>query len=79
MGRITDKLKALPEEQRQQSVLDLMMAYSRPYPSNISMAGCANFQGLVKELFDGGDIPHLSKGFIDKNLADMRVLGMIGK
>jgi len=77
MERITDKLKALPEEQRQQSVLDLMMAYSRPYPPNLSMAGCANFQALVKQLFNGGDIPHLSKAFIDKNLADMRLLGMI--
>ena len=40
-------------------------------------AGCANFQGLVKQLFNGGDIPHLSKAFIDKNLEDMRLLKMI--
>ena len=69
----------MPEEQRQQSVLDLMMAYSRPYPSNVITAGSANYQALVKQLFNGGDIPHLSKGFIDKNLADMRLLEMIGK
>ena len=79
VSRIKDKLKALPEEQRQQSVLDLMMAYSRPYPSNVVTAGSANYQALVKQLFNGGDIPHLSKEFIDKNLADMRLLGMIGK
>ena len=77
VGRMKDKLKALPEEKRQQSVLDLMLAFSLPYPPNVVTSGSDNYQALVKQLLNGGDIPHLSKEFIEKNLEDMRLLKMI--
>ena len=71
--RIKDKLTTLPEDQRQQSVLDLLPAYSRPYPTKINSAGCDNFKGLVHQLNKGQDISSLSEAFIHKCLADIKL------
>ncbi len=72
--RIKDKLTTLPEHQRQQSVLDLMLAYSRPHPVNLSIAGCDNFKELIRQLNDGEDISSLSEAFIHKCLEDIKLI-----
>ncbi len=71
--RIKDKLTTLPEHQRQQSVLDLLPAYSRPYPTKTNSAACDNFKGLVHQLNNGQDISSLSEKFIHKCLADIKL------
>ena len=75
--RMQQKLKALPDQQRRQSAIDILMAFGRPYPANGEMAGCDRFQGLVQGLKIGPDVPHLSEAFIHKCLEDMRLLGLI--
>lgn len=69
--RIKDKLRTLPEQQRQQSILDLLPAFSRPYPTNLKTADCDNFKKLVHQLNNGNDVPSLSEAFIHKCLADI--------
>ena len=69
--RIKDKLTTLPENQRQKSVLDLLPAYSRPYPAKLNVADCTNFKGLVHQVNNGRDVPSLSEDFIHKCLADI--------
>ena len=70
--RIKDKLTTLPDRQRQQSMLDLLPAFSRPYPTNRITVGCENFKKLVHQLNDGKDVPSLSEVFIHKCLADIQ-------
>ncbi|MFK7908558.1 MAG: thioester reductase domain-containing protein [Chitinophagales bacterium] len=69
--RLKDKLKELPEAQRQHSALEILSAYSRPYPAKPTKSDCRQFKDLV------GKIPSLSEAFIHKCLEDMRGLGMI--
>ncbi len=71
--RIKDKLTTLPEEQRQQSVLDLMPAFSRPYPTHLKTADCDNFKKLVHQLNNRNDVSSLSEAFIHKCLADIEL------
>ena len=73
LERIKDKLTKLPDHQRQQSVLDLLPAYSRPYPTKFNTAGSDNFRKLVHQLNNGDDVPSLSEVFIHKCLADIRL------
>ena len=75
--RMQDKLNTLPDEQKQQSALDILVAYSRPYPPASNPAGCDNFKGLIQTLNAGADIPHLSETYIHKCLADMRLLRIL--
>lgn len=76
--RMQDKLNTLPEAQKQQSALDILMAYSRPYPTSSNPSGCKNFKSLIQEINAGMDIPHLSETYIHKCLADMQLLGILG-
>ncbi len=73
VNRIKDKLTTLPDSQRQQSVLDLLPAFSRPYPTNLSTADCDNFKELVHQLNNGNDVPSLSEAFIHKCLKDIEL------
>ena len=75
--RMQDKLNTLPEAQKQQSALDILVAYSRPYPQIVNASGCENFQSLIREINAGSDIPHLSESYIHKCLKDMRLLEIL--
>ena len=77
--RMTTKLQSLPEEQRQRSALDVLMAYSRPHRGGHSLIGAECFKDLVESLEELGTLPHLSEQYIHKYLKDTEVLGMIGK
>ena len=74
--RIKDKLNTLPEEQKQHTALDILAAFSRPYPPNLQSSDCTNFKQLIKDLKELKDIPHLSERFIHKCLTDMNLLGI---
>lgn len=73
LERIKDKLTNLPDHQRQQSMLDLLPAFSRPYPTNLNTAGCDNFKELVHQLNNGKEVASLSEDFIHKCLADIKL------
>lgn len=75
--RFEQKLRALPNDKRQHSALNILNAYQAPHPSNITLAGCENFKTLYREINAGKDIPQLSRNYIEKCLDDMRALNLI--
>jgi fatty acid CoA ligase FadD9 len=80
LNRFETALRALPEEQRQHSVLPLFQAYRHPaQPLPGSSAPAAEFQEAVQSAKIGADkdIPHLSRELIGKYVADMRHFGML--
>ncbi|MFD7841973.1 carboxylic acid reductase [Nocardia sp. NPDC059764] len=78
--RFETALRALPEKQRSYSVLPLLHAYRRPAPPIPGAALPAKrFQAAVQhaKLGPTGDIPHLTRGLIDKYAADLRLRGLL--
>ncbi len=71
------KLSALPEEKRQYSALEVLAAFSRPYPAKFRVADSTNYQNLVQELQGNALVPSLAEAYIHKCLADMRMLGIL--
>lgn len=80
LGRFETALRALPEKQRQHSVLPLIDAYRKPEkPLPGAAAPTEVFRGAVRTAKIGSyqDIPHLSASLIDKYITDLRLLGLI--
>jgi fatty acid CoA ligase FadD9 len=73
-------MKALPEKQRQQSVLPLLGAYREPEkPLRGSPTPTEEFHTAVQAAKIGADkdIPHLSAALIDKYVTDLQHLGLL--
>jgi fatty acid CoA ligase FadD9 len=80
LGRFTTALRALPDKQRQHSVLPLLDAYRKPEtPLRGAPAPTDVFRSAVRAAKIGADedIPHLSAALIDKYVADLRLLGLV--
>jgi fatty acid CoA ligase FadD9 len=80
LGRFETALRALPDQQRQHSVLPLLDAYRKPeHPLRGAPAPTDVFRGAVQAAKIGADkdIPHLSAELIDKYVSDLRMLGLI--
>lgn len=80
LGRFTTALRALPDKQRQHSVLPLLDAYRKPEtPLRGAPAPTDVFRSAVRSAKIGADedIPHLSAALIDKYVADLRLLGLV--
>jgi fatty acid CoA ligase FadD9 len=78
--RFETALKALPEKQRQQSVLPLMGAYREPEkPLRGAPTPTDVFRTAVQAAKIGADkdIPHLSAALIDKYVTDLHHLGLL--
>ncbi|RMI29498.1 carboxylic acid reductase [Nocardia stercoris] len=78
--RFETALRALPDKQRQQSVLPLLHAFRRPtQPLPGSLLPAGKFRAAVQEAGVGptGDIPHLTRELILKYAADIRLRGML--
>ena len=71
------RLRALPEEKRQRSSINVLASLSHPYPAHERMFGSRHFQEAVRKLPVGPDVPHLDQTFILKCLDDMRRLSLI--
>lgn len=71
------RLRALPEDKRQRSSINVLASLSRPYPAHERMFGSKHFQAEVRKLPCGPEVPHLDQAFILKCLDDMRRLGLI--
>ncbi|OBK46639.1 carboxylic acid reductase [Mycobacterium kubicae] len=79
-GRFETALRALPDKQRQYSVLPLLEAYRQPErPLRGAPAPTDVFREAVQAAKIGPDqdIPHLSPALIDKYVADLQLLGLI--
>lgn len=77
--RFGTALRALPEQQRQHSSLPLLHQFRQPLPAQLSgPAPAPAFVRAVNTYRVGGDqgIPHLSREFITKCLADIALLGL---
>ena len=80
LGRFGTALRALPDRQRQLSVLPLLDAYRKPAkPLRGAPAPTDVFRGAVQAAKLGADqdIPHLSADLIAKYVFDLRSLGLL--
>ena len=80
LGRFTMALRALPDKQRQHSVLPLLDAYRKPEkPLRGAPAPTDVFRSAVQAAKIGADkdIPHLSAALLDKYVSDLQLLGLV--
>ena len=80
LQRFETTLRALPERQRQHSLLPLLHNYQHPQtPINGSMAPTDRFRAAVQEAKIGPDkdIPHVSEPVIVKYITDLQLLGLL--
>ncbi len=74
--RFETALRGLPEKQRQHSSLPLLHQFRRPMPATAgATVSTQRFEADLRS--HSQNIPHLSAAFIDKYLADLRVLQLI--
>ena len=80
LQRFETSLRALPERQRQYSLLPLLHNYQKPEkPIHGSMAPTDRFRAAVQEAKIGPDkdIPHVSAPVIVKYATDLQLLGLL--
>jgi len=80
LARFETALRALPEKQRQRSVLPLLDAYRKPeQPLRGAPAPTDVFREAVRVAKIGADddIPHVSASLIEKYIADLEHLGLL--
>ena len=80
LRRFETTLRALPEKQRNSSLLPLLHRYQKPEkPINGSMAPTDRFPAAVQDARVGPDkdMPHITPRIIAKYVSDLRLLGLI--
>ena len=80
LGRFETAMRALPERQRQASLLPLLHNYQRPEkPIRGSMAPTERFHAAVQDakIGEDKDIPHISAPIIVKYATDLELLGLL--
>ncbi len=80
LQRFEMTLRALPERQRQYSLLPLLHNYQHPQtPINGSMAPTDRFRAAVQDAKIGPDkdIPHVTQPVIVKYITDLQLLGLL--
>jgi fatty acid CoA ligase FadD9 len=78
--RFETTLRALPEKQRQASLLPLLHNYQKPQPPiRGSIAPTDRFRSAVQEAKIGAekDIPHVTPEVIVKYITDLQLLGLL--
>lgn len=80
LQRFETSLRALPEKQRNASLLPLLHNYQKPTtPINGSLAPTDRFRAAVQDAKVGPDkdIPHITPAIIAKYVSDLRLLGLL--
>jgi fatty acid CoA ligase FadD9 len=80
LARFETTLRALPDKQRQASLLPLLHNYQKPeHPINGSLAPADHFRAAVQDNKIGPekDIPHVSAPVIVKYVTDLKLLGLL--
>jgi fatty acid CoA ligase FadD9 len=80
LARFSTTLRALPEKQRNASLLPLLHNYQTPdHPFNGSIAPTDRFRAAVQDAKIGPDkdIPHISAPVIVKYVTDLELLGLL--
>src|SRR5262249_2000591 len=76
LTRFETAMRALPERQKQESVLAVLDVYRQPAPALPgSPVPGAHFQAAVERA--GHEIPHVTVELINKYLADMKLAGLL--
>jgi len=80
LHRFETAMRALPEQQRQHSLLPLLHFYQRPEkPTRGSIWPADRFRSAVREAKIGPDkdIPHISAPIIVKYITNLQLLGLL--
>ncbi|MGV0769985.1 carboxylic acid reductase [Mycobacterium syngnathidarum] len=80
LSRFETTLRALPDKQRQASLLPLLHNYQQPgVPVNGAMAPTDVFRAAVQDAKIGPDkdIPHVTREIIVKYISDLKLLGLL--
>jgi fatty acid CoA ligase FadD9 len=80
LQRFTTAINALPERQRQASLLPLLHNYQRPEsPIRGSLAPTDRFRRAVQDakISPDKDIPHVTRDVIVKYVTDLELLGLL--
>ena len=80
LQRFETAMRALPDRQRQQSVLPLLHHYQEPEkPLRGALASTERFRAAVQEAKIGPDkdIPHVTAPMIVKYMTDLQLLGLL--
>jgi len=80
LARFETTLRALPDKQRQASLLPLLHNYQKPdHPVTGSLAPADHFRAAVQDNKIGPekDIPHVSAAVIVKYITDLKLLGLL--
>ena len=80
LQRFDTTIRALPERQRQASLLPLLHNYQRPEkPIRGSIASADRFRAAVQDAKIGrdNDIPHVTREVIVKYITDLQLLGLL--
>jgi fatty acid CoA ligase FadD9 len=80
LGRFDTSMRALPDKQRQASLLPLLHNYQQPTkPILGSLAPTGRFRAAVQEAKVGPDkdIPHVTREVIVKYITDLQLLGLL--
>jgi fatty acid CoA ligase FadD9 len=79
-GRFESALRALPDNQRDHSILPLMHAYQEPQePLQGSVAPAGRFREAVNaaQIGSTGDIPHVTPPVIEKYITNLQMLQLL--
>ncbi|ORA19636.1 hypothetical protein BST14_04310 [Mycobacterium arosiense ATCC BAA-1401 = DSM 45069] len=80
LARFTEAMRALPDNQRKNSLLPLMSAYAKPgQPTQGTGMPAEKFRAAVQSAGIGSDndVPHVTKALIDKYVTDLQRLGLL--
>lgn len=77
--RFEDKLRNLPDNERQLSSLNILGHFAQPHSAASSPLSSDDFVAAVSGLRVGPEIPRLSEAYIHKYLEDMHARGLVEK
>ena len=77
LSRFRERLQNLPDDQKQQSALNILGAFAVPSKPDRTGRSCHNFKDLMQYLSTGSMMPSVDEAFIHKCLRDIEALGMI--
>ncbi len=77
LHRFTDKLRHLPDDQRQHSALAILDYVARPHAGHPEAVRNNDFVAAVNALSAGPEVPGLTEAYIHKYLDDLRLIGLL--
>lgn len=75
LERVQAAMRALPDDQREHTLLHVMGAYLQPNPLGGDEESGRHFKAATAAA--GVELPHTTRQFIDKTLDDMKVTGLL--